>query len=118
MMFVIFYYMIAIFVIHAAFHMTQTDALKNVVMMFSLEEDDVPPKVKVVKDMDKKIDPLKASLMLYNESLNQTSMISHWFFGFLPKTFHLYIDLIKSKMMQKIDSDSEGSDQDNVNSPE
>lgn len=35
------YYVVAIFILHAAFHMIQTDALKNVVMLYSLEEDDV-----------------------------------------------------------------------------
>jgi hypothetical protein len=35
------YYVVAIFILHAAFHMIQTDALKNVVMLYSLQEDDV-----------------------------------------------------------------------------
>lgn len=55
MLFVIFYYFMAIFILHAAFHMIQTDALKNTVMMFSLEVDDVPPQVKKDPSEDKKM---------------------------------------------------------------
>lgn len=39
--FMLIYYVVAIFILHAAFHMIQTDALKNVVMLYSLQEDDV-----------------------------------------------------------------------------
>mmetsp|Transcript_19374 Transcript_19374/g.29718 ORF Transcript_19374/g.29718 Transcript_19374/m.29718 type:complete len:245 (-) Transcript_19374:276-1010(-) len=34
--FMVMYYVMAIFILHAAFHMVQTDALKNVVLLFSL----------------------------------------------------------------------------------
>lgn len=43
------YYAMAIFIFHAAFHTTQTDALKNIVLLNSLQETDVvrPPSVKI-----------------------------------------------------------------------
>ena len=36
LMFMMIYYLVAIFILHAAFHMIQTDSLKNVVMLYSL----------------------------------------------------------------------------------
>lgn len=39
--FMLMYYFMGIFVLHAAFHNTQTDALKNIVLLYSLEETDV-----------------------------------------------------------------------------
>lgn len=40
-LFIISYYFISIFLMHALFHNCQTDALKNVVLMFSLDKTDV-----------------------------------------------------------------------------
>jgi len=34
--FMVMYYVMAMFILHAAFHMVQTDSLKNVVLLFSL----------------------------------------------------------------------------------
>jgi len=36
LIFMVMYYFFSIFILHAAFHMVQTDALKNVVLLFSL----------------------------------------------------------------------------------
>lgn len=44
--FILLYYLMAIFILHAAFHMTQTDALKNIVLLNSLRENDVVQKAK------------------------------------------------------------------------
>ena len=86
MMFIIIYYFIAIFVIHAALHMTQTDALKNVVMMFSLEEDDVPPKQKKVEEnVGKKVDPAKEAILLFNQSVNNATKWIKWLLGWTNK---------------------------------
>ena len=41
LIFMIMYYFIPIFVLHAAFHNTQTDAVKNIVLLFSLEKTDL-----------------------------------------------------------------------------
>ncbi len=41
LIFMVMYYFFSIFILHAAFHMVQTDALKNVVLLFSLQETDV-----------------------------------------------------------------------------
>ena len=40
-LFMLMYYFMGVFILHAAFHMTQTDALMNVVLLFSLAETDV-----------------------------------------------------------------------------
>ena len=45
--FILCYYIIVLFILHAAFHQIQTDALKRVVLMFSLELDDVVQAKKV-----------------------------------------------------------------------
>lgn len=47
--FIIIYYMVAIFIMHAMFHNCQTDALKNVVLLFSLDRTDV------VEEEEKKV---------------------------------------------------------------
>lgn len=49
-MFLLMYYIMGIFVLHAAFHMTQTDALNNVVLLFSLKETDVVEEKKKVSE--------------------------------------------------------------------
>lgn len=41
LIFMIMYYSVPLFFLHAAFHMIQTDSLKNIVMANSLQEDDV-----------------------------------------------------------------------------
>jgi len=40
-LFIIVYYVIAIYLMHAFFHNAQTDALKNIVIRFSLDKTDV-----------------------------------------------------------------------------
>lgn len=40
-LFIFIYYLILIYVMHAGFHMSQTDALKSIVKRFSIKETDV-----------------------------------------------------------------------------
>ena len=53
-LFMLIYYFMGVFILHAAFHMTQTDALMNVVLLFSLAETDVVVEKEVVEAMDEK----------------------------------------------------------------
>ena len=110
MMFVIIYYFIAIFIIHAAFHMIQTDALKNVVMMFSLEQDDVPPKVVVSADANKSMSPEALFIAIHNKNVELAAIVINWTFGWMPKEFHLFVKNIENKVKKKVDTDSEGED--------
>ena len=41
LIFMLLYYFMAIFLLHAAFHNSQTDAVKNIVLLYSLEKTDV-----------------------------------------------------------------------------
>ena len=50
--FIIAYYIVAIFIMHAMFHNCQTDALKNVVLMFSLDRTDVVETVEKKPNLD------------------------------------------------------------------
>lgn len=51
-LFILMYYSVAIFLLHAAFHQIQTDSVKNIVLLNSLKEDDVvQPPVQKIRDI-------------------------------------------------------------------
>ena len=80
-LFMIIYYIMGVFILHAAFHMTQTDALMNVVLLFSLAETDVVSEPKKVVDMD----PKKFAHMRGLEIKFQVMFWLQWLTGWLPK---------------------------------
>jgi hypothetical protein len=54
---ILIYYIVVIFIMHAAFHQLQADALKRVVMLYSLEKTDIiddPNDQNQTKEMSKR----------------------------------------------------------------
>ena len=80
--FIIIYYSMVIFVLHAAFHNVQTDALKNVVLLYSLQEDDVVQKQEgpVVE-----ISPARMAAEKKKNALASVVGAVQWLFGWLPR---------------------------------
>lgn len=79
--FLIVYYIMGIFVLHAAFHMTQTDALMSIVLLYSLPETDVVKEKVIVEDKDIK-------LIQYEKKMDFAFVVTFWvmwLFGWLDR---------------------------------
>ena len=112
--FMLIYYVVAIFILHAAFHMIQTDALKNVVMLYSLQEDDVVDENKEEKK-DLSAKDLK-KMKIANDNAMKKSFINslQWVFGWtgpqnVKKIGQLY-DQLAVEYRSSEDEDEDGGD--------
>ena len=76
------YYSVVIFVLHAAFHNVQTDALKNVVMLYSLQEDDV---VEAKKTDGQEVSVARMAAENKKKSIAGVVNSLQWLLGWLPR---------------------------------
>ena len=104
LVFMVMYYMIAIFFIHAAFHHVQTDALKNVVLLHTLKETDV------ISDVVKEeiTDPKHFQAQQQRKLVEEIVRSLKWLFGWAGRSQLKMLDKIKDMFGPKEeDSDDE-----------
>lgn len=83
--FMVIYYIIAIFFMHSAFHHTQTNSLKNIVLLNSLQETDVIQEEEQKKELNEeelRQLQMQSTANLINRSVN----FLQWLLGWLPRS--------------------------------